>query len=58
VEVGLDGSSGDSKYSIIVDEKTPGQVYTLRLQWQHGDLGGWLHFARSLKEALGGKPRK
>jgi serine/threonine protein kinase len=58
VEVGLlvEGN-GESMYSIQVEEVKPGEVYQLRLQWQHGDLGDWLHFARTVKEVLSGKKK-
>lgn len=58
IEVGMiEGGAGDSMYSILVEEQTPGQVYVLRLQWNHGDLGEWLRFARTVKEVLSGKKR-
>jgi serine/threonine protein kinase len=58
IDVAAPADAGhDPLYSIIVEEERPAQVYVLLLQWQHGDLGGWLHFVELLKDIISGHRR-
>ena len=52
VEFGLD-SNGDTLYVVYVeqDKKNP-SLWRYTCHWHNGDLGGWLHFVRTLKEEL------